>query len=314
MSENTDKRPSLTSSKEMTFPEKDDKEMASPLQTLTKDEKAFLDIKAEAAKLQQVYIEDPKQNSFNLLLLGESGSGKTSLCATARAPIHFDSFDPGGTKALMEDVKKGRIIVDSRWESEDPTKPTIPKASGAPGFEWAFTVWKAEFERRLKMGYFNHIGTYVLDSSTTWAMAVMNSILAKANIPGQAPRFTHDYTPQKIEMINMIKKMLDLPCDFILTGHLESDKDEVSGRIKYKYMTTGKAEVTIPLQFDEIWTCVAEQKGMKDIDYRVLTAKNGAYPGATRIGKGKFETFETPDIKYLLKKAGRDYSDKPLLR
>ena len=279
------------------------------------EDKKFLDIKAEAQRLQQMYVDDPKQNSFNLLLLGESGSGKTSLCATGRAPIHFDSFDPGGTKALMPEVKSGRVIVDSRWESEDPTKAAIAKPLGsAPGLTQAYPLWKKEFERRLQMGYFNHIGTYVLDSATTWSLAIMNWVLEKDGILGQAPRFTKDYGPQKIEIQNMIKKMLDLPCDFIMTGHLESDKDEVSGQIKYKFMTTGKAEVIIPLQFDEIWTCLAAQKGMKDVEYKVLTAKNGAYPGATRIGKDKFDTFETPNIKELLKKANRNSNDKPLLK
>lgn len=279
------------------------------------EDKEFLDVAAEAKKLQQQYMEDPRQNSFNLLLLGESGSGKTTLCSTARYPIHIDSFDPGGTKGLDDLIRAGKLVVDSRWESEDPTKPTIPKASGAPGFEWAYPAWKKEFERRLKMGYFNHFGTYVLDSATTWSLAIMNWILDKAGIPGEAPRFTKDYGPQKIEIQNYIKKMLDLPCDFILTGHLESEKDEISGRIKYKFMTTGKAEVIIPLLFDEIWTMLAEQKGQTEVVYKVLTAKNGAYPGASRIGKGgKFSTFEEPDIHKMLKKVGRSIVDKPFFK
>lgn len=278
----------------------------------TKDN--LLEIKAEAEKLKTMYQNDPKQKSFNLLLLGESGSGKTTLCSTARLPIHVDSFDPGGTKAWGELVKTGKAIVDARYESDDPTQKTIPNPDwGPPGVDWAYVVWKKEFERRIKLGYFDHIGTYVLDSCTMWSLSIMNWVLGKAGIPGQAPRFTKDWGPQKIEIQNYIKKMLDLPCDFIMTGHLESDKDEVSGKIKYKFMTTGKAEIIVPLQFDEIWTMISEQKGMMDIEYRVLTAKNGAYPGATRIGFKKFDTFETPNIKELLKKAGRDTTDKPLL-
>jgi hypothetical protein len=286
-----------------------------PVKEAPPEDKKFLDIKAEAQKLQQMYVEDPKQNSFNLLLLGESGSGKTTLCSTARAPIHIDSFDPGGTKALMPMVKEGKAIIDSRWESEDPTKPALKKSSGAPGMEQAYPEWKKEFIRRVNMGYFEHMGTYILDSCTTWSLAIMNWVLNKDGMIGQAPRFTKDYGPQKIEIQNMIKVMLDLPCDFIMTGHLESDKDEVSGRIKYKFMTTGKAEVIIPLQFDEIWTCIAEQKGMTNVDYKVLTAKNGAYPGSSKLAKlGDFKVFEEPNIKELLKKAKRPYLDKPLLK
>lgn len=286
----------------------------APEAPMSPEQKKFMAIQNEAMELQKMYQTDPRQNSFNLLLLGESGSGKTVLSSTARKPIHIDSFDPGGAKHLMPLVNKGEVIVDARWEAEDTEKGVINKpAGGPPGKDFAYPIWKKEFERRLAMGYFENLGTYVLDSSTTWSMAIMNWILSKAGIAGEAPRFTKDYGPQKIEIQKMIKKCLDLPCDFILTGHLEAEKDELIGKVKYKYMVTGKAEIIIPLLFDEIWVCMSEQKGMKDVEYKVLTKKNGFYPGATRIGLDKFDTFEDPNIKALLKKAGRDNSDKPLL-
>lgn len=265
------------------------------------DDKKFLDIVAEANKTQEAYKADPKQKSFNLLLLGESGSGKSYLSRTCRFPVHIDSFDPGGTKGLIEYIEKGQIIVDSEFESEDPISPK------------AYKAWKDKFDRRKKMGYFDHLGTYILDSATTWSDAIMNHILRIAGIPGQAPRFTKDYGPQKIEIRNRLQQCLDLPCDFILTGHLASEKDEVSGRIKYKFMTTGKGDITIPLLFDEIWVMLAEAKG-RAVEYNILTKKNGAYPAASRIGRDKFETFEKPSVKELLKKAGWDAADKPLLK
>lgn len=256
---------------------------------------------AEAAKTRVAYAADKRQESFNLLLLGESGSGKSTFSDTCRFPVHIDSFDPGGSKGLRETIKAGKIIVDSSYESENPITPT------------AYLAWKQSFEHKLRIGYFNHIGTYYLDSATMWSYAIMNWILKKEGIAGQAPRFTKDYGPQKIEIRNQLQKCLDLPCDFVLTGHLESDKDEVDGKVKYKFMTTGKGDITIPLLFDEIWTMIAESKS-REVAYSVLTKKNGAYPGATRIGRGKFDTFEKPDMKYLLKKAGWAHSDKPLLK
>lgn len=268
---------------------------------MTERTKEFLDIVAEAKKTQDAYAADPKQDSFNLLLLGESGSGKTYLSRTCRLPVHIDSFDPGGTKGLRDLIEKGHIIVDSEFESEDPTKPK------------AYDAWRKKFEHRSRIGYFNHIGTYVLDSATTWSDAIMNWILKQSGIPGQAPRFTKDYGPQKIEIRNKLQQCLDLPCDFILTGHLESDKDEVTGRLKYKFMTTGKGDITIPLLFDEIWVALAEAKG-RGVEYQILTRKNGAYPAATRMGRENFETFEVPDIKALLKKAKWAAEDKPLLK
>ena len=266
-----------------------------------KDNKSLSDTLLEVKSIQEAYLKDPKQKSFNLLLLGESGSGKTYLTRTCRFPVHIDSFDPGGTKGLTDYIKKGQIVVDSEFESEDPTNPK------------AYAAWKKKFEHRLKIGYFDHFGTYVLDSATTFADSIMNHILRIAGIPGQAPRFTKDYGPQKIELRNKLQKCLDLSCDFVLTGHLVSDKDEVTGRIKYKFMTTGKGDITIPLLFDEIWVMLAEAKG-RSVEYNILTRKNGAYPAASRIGKENFETFEKPDVKAMLKKAGWNALDKPLLK
>jgi len=264
----------------------------------TPDQK-ILKIREEAQKLKQMYLDDPRQNSFNLLLCGETGTGKSHLATTCPAPVHMDVFDPGGVKHLMPEVISGRIIP-AIYEGDDPFKPSM------------FSQWEKDMKRRITDGYFDSIATYFLDSSTTWANTIMNEILKRAGMAGEAPRFTHDYTPQKTKIVNWMKVLLNLPCNTIVTGHLESSKDEVTGAITYRYMTTGKAEITIPLEFDEVWVADTK-KTSKGVDYRLVTARTGSYLATTRIGRGKFETYEKPDITYLLKKAGRPHADKELL-
>jgi len=260
----------------------------------------FLEVKKLASEIRDFYKQDTRQDSFNLLLCGDKGSGKTVLSTTCRKPVHIDSFDSGGTKALKPWIEKGEIIADTRWEGDDPFKPTV------------FEKWQTEMAKRERVGYFNHLGTYYLDTATSWAGCIMNYVLSKAGIAGEAPRFTHDYTPQKVKIINWIKRMLKYPCDFVLTGHLEGTKDEVLGKISYRFMTTGKGEVTIPLEFDELWIADTQLKST-GVEYRLITCRTGPYVATTRIGKGVFELYEKPDVKYLLKKAGKNYEDKPLL-
>lgn len=77
---------------------------------------------------------------------------------------------------------------------------------------------------------------------------------------------------------------------------------------------TGKLKVRIPLLFDEIYITVAKE-GSKGTVHSFLTAPDGQYFGRTRLGEnGLFELYEKPDIKYLLRKAGEDDSDKPFER
>jgi hypothetical protein len=272
-----------------------------------------MDIQAEVAKLQGAYLESAQQQKLNIMLTGESGTGKTFLAATCPKPVHIDSFDPGGSKGLIEEIQRGEIVVDSRYELEDPMRPT------------AFTDWKRETEARIKGGYFDQFSTYMLDSSTMFASAIMNDILRKAGMPGQAPRFTHDYVPQKIEIQNWLKKILMLPCHVIVTGHLEMYEDAVEKTVKFRYMTTGKGAITLPLLFDEQWVMVPK-KSSDGVEYRILTKSTGTYSARSRLARaGLLEQYEnvtfrpgkTAELigfKAILKKAGKSYEDKPLFK
>lgn len=271
-------------------------------QSETQQDKAFLDARKQAAELAEKYKNDKKQSSFNLLLLGEMGSGKTFLIRTARKPVHIDSFDPGGSKGLSDLIATGDIIVDSRYESEKPLSP------------FAFAEWKSVMDSRVRSKYFDYIGTYMLDSSTTWSKAIMNDVLKKAGLAGSSPRFTKDYQPQKNAIENAIYEMLDLPCDFILTGHLEAFKDEAEGgKVRFRYMTTGKGALVIPTLFDEIWV-MDPKDSSNGVEYRVLTQNTGTYTCRSRLAKeGLLSQYEKPDIKAILKKVGRSTEDLPRL-
>ena len=261
----------------------------------------------ERERLRQNWNTNPRNFSFKALVTGESGTGKTHLLRTARTPIHIDSFDPGGTKVLQDMILKGEVIADTEYEEENPYEPA------------KFNRWKNEFETRLRNNYFNELGTYCLDSSTMWSAAIMNQQLKAAkggSRAGQAPQWSVDYVPAKVEAVNYITKILSLPCDVIVTGHLKDmyeNKKTLTGEeqslVGYRYLAVGDAKVYIPLKFDEIYvTLVEPARGTNKPEYKLLTASMGLYQAKTRIGRGKFETFEEPNIKKLLAKT--DWSSK----
>jgi len=268
------------------------------------------DANAELEKVRAYYKQDPLQKRFSALITGETNAGKTYLLRTCRKPIHIDSFDPGGTKCLRDLINSGDVIADTRFEDDDPYNPK------------AFAEWMKAVDLRFHIKYFEQFGTYCLDSATTFGEAVMNYGLGDKNRAGETPQMRHDYMPQKTFMTNYIRKLMTLPCDFILTGHLRELRkvlsvDTKSGvvreEVKYRFYTTGQAVVTIPLLFDEIYVITGEE-GREGPKRKMLIDSMGTYVARSRLkSKGLLNSIEEPDIKALLKKAGFDPSDKPSL-
>lgn len=274
-----------------------------------------LDARLEAQKLKELYRESPYQHKYNLLLLGDPGTGKTFFSTTCRKPVHIDSFDKGGTKALWPWIEKDEIIVNPIYERENPLEP------------FAYREWKSNFLHLVNDGYFEKIGTYFLDSNTFWNEAIMNWVLKNAkeggkvvSRAGEAPNYFKDYMPQKIEIRNALSQVLNLPCDVVVTGHLTERYDESRGDsgevikrlLGYEFKITGDAATIIPGMFDE-WYISMTKDTPQGPEYQLLTSKARYYKARTRIGAGKFAQYEKADMKTLLRKIGWDTKDKALL-
>ena len=269
------------------------------------------DYKSELKKVKEYYNGDSLQKRFSALVTGETNAGKTYLLRSARFPVHIDSFDPGGTKCLRDLIKSGDIVADTQWEADDPFAPD------------KFAEWKKAIDIRLQIGYFKKFGTYCIDSATTWGIAVMNYQLASKGRAGEPPQHRHDYNPQKVEMVNYIHKLMRIPCDFILTGHLREIRklvrvDPKTGinyeDIKYRFYTTGQAVITIPLLFDEIYVMTGQDGKGREPRREMLIDSLGEYVARSRLkANGKLDAVEPPHIKKLLRKIGLDWSDKPKL-
>ena len=264
----------------------------------------------EVKKVQEYYAGDPLQQRFSALVCGPIGSGKTFALSTARKPVHIDSFDPGGTKCLKPWIDKGDIVVDTEFEDEDPFNPS------------AWAKWKRKTDLRFQIGYFDHFGTYALDTATKWMNAAMNAQLSSASRAAEAPRRNQDYMPVKVDMENYISKLMRLPSDFILNGHFREDEeilhvDKKTGiekkKITYRFLTIGRASVTIPLNFDEIYVLITEE-GYDGYKRFFLTEAQGEYIARSRLkSDGKLNGREPADYKALLKKIGLSWEDKPAL-
>jgi len=258
----------------------------------------FLEVQRRIEAIRAQYTATRQDKYINALVYGDFGTGKTRLALTCPTPVFIDSYDPGGTKTreLRPLIDSGDIIVCNDWEGDSWKKP------------YAFDAWEKEMEARIKMGFFEFIGTYMLDSLTKMADSIMFQILKKGGKTGsrvgQVPEL-QDYLVQQLTVVDWLGRIAALPCHTIITGHIAREQDSVSGAIETGLLLAGKLVEKVPLIFDEKYI-TRVQKGK----YSLQTHTEGIYKAETRIGGNQFQTFEEQDIRALLRKAGLPYDNK----
>lgn len=264
-----------------------------------------LDFSAMSRELEEAYRNSLVTQGISVLLLGEVGAGKTFFARTAPKPVYIDVFDPGGAVGLRNLITPDSgIIADVRWSTDDLYKPT------------AFRDWRQEIKKRLSNGFFEQVGTYVLDSATMWAEAIVRDIMARRNSPGKLPDdYKTHWKPQKEAIREGIDTLMSQPCNFILTGHLKpvyAGKSQDKRIVGYKMNTVGDLAEYIPQQMDEIWLASKKKAGPRSIEYYIQTESTGLYDLRSRLkADGVLDPIEPADFRAILKKAGFPHEDKP---
>jgi len=258
------------------------------------------------------FKEDRTRRGFNALILGEPGDGKTWGLRYAPKPVWIDVFDPDGAESLSDVIgmEKG-IFADTRWQDDDYKNPRV------------FLQWNEEIKRRMKRdengkNWFDHIGTYVIDSSTMWLEYIAYHVMKQAGIPGGDPQelsksdsYKRGWGPIKKNIKKGISDIIGQNCNFILTGHLKPVKNREGEITKYEYRTVGDLQQFIPAQFMEIWI-VEGKKTAKGFTSEAILTSAGVKKARSRLATGgKLNTKEPYHIGDILKKAGFPTNEKP---
>ncbi|GAI84421.1 unnamed protein product, partial [marine sediment metagenome] len=223
--------------------------MAEPVtnpEQVRAEQSQLLHVKASLDEIAAIYSTDLDRNqSTNFMVIGDLGSGKTSLSGTARLPMLVHSFDPGGTQVRQlrslirsRDNPTGQVIVDTRFEMEDAFAP------------FAYRLWESELQKLIQAGVFANMGTYMIDSLTTWSAACGYEFLKQK---GKLASRDTSYGYFRIvldTMVNEMVKLAALPCDVIVTAHIDYDKNEITGEKFAHPMVVGQSRVRIPIVFD----------------------------------------------------------------
>jgi len=262
-------------------------------------------LREKGLAVQKAYEESGRSGKSNVLTYGEYGTGKTTFLSTFPKPIWIASFDPGGTttRALQEDIKRGDIIVED-FSGDSWKQPR------------KFLEWQNSYEQLRADGMFEHVGTYAIDSLTEWSKCMLFESLklphkgSSKSRTGAIPE-QRDYLVMLLSCLEYLGKVCDIPCHVCCTGHVAKYHNAVSGATETGLLMMGQAlPQNIPLIFDEKYLLLKKETASGE-DYLVQTHRDGMYGAETRMGGDVFDKYEEPNFKALLKKAGRDDSDRP---
>jgi hypothetical protein len=224
-------------------------------------------------------------NGLNILLMGESGSGKTySLRSLIDAGLELFVIqtEPGGT--VLEDLPSEKYHrhyiapAAPSWEAMlDSAKkintlsmkslcdlPGINKSEYAQWMEVISTLGNFQCEKCGKA--FGDASTWdasrvlVIDSLSGLNLMAMDLVVGSKPVKSMA-----DWGIAMDNLSRLINKVTsDTKCHFILTAHLEPERDEVTGRIQNMPSTLGKKLApVIPRFFDNVIQTVREGSSFK---------------------------------------------------
>tara|TARA_R100000742_G_C4278542_1_gene101518 strand:+ start:2256 stop:2975 length:720 start_codon:yes stop_codon:yes gene_type:complete len=215
-----------------------------------------------------------EQQGAKLLVYGESGAGKTTLCQTA----------PG--KTLVVSMESGLLSIK---DAPDLDAIEVKEASEIE-----------EIASLLENKTLNY-ETVCLDSVTEMAEILLSQEKAKSKDPRRA------YGEVIEVMIKTMRRFRDLPMHVVFIAKQSRERDESSGMFHYQPMMVGaKLPTQIPYFFDEVLvlrTFDDENEEGKTVTSRWLQTRIGQnYIAKDR--SGKLEEFESPDLTTIINKLG----------
>ena len=233
-------------------------------------------IKPEPISMQNGPTASPYKR---ILILGDSGTGKTHFIGTMPKPFVSD-FDRGLATVQGKDVLFSAYDADS-WGD----------------FKKEIQDWRKgpQYERE----------TFALDSLTMASEAALSAVMTKNGRRNAQPTIA-DWGEAIREMKDVLGYLTTLPCHVVVTAHNQLVRDEILGDIQYLPLIYGKdLPHRLGIWFDEVYATTVQETiegGVKKISYRLQVKPDGR----NKIIKSRmntdgklFQQYEEPDFAAL---------------
>ena len=222
-----------------------------------------------------------------ILLVGRSGSGKTTSLGTFPKPTYIMDTDQGLGPLMGQDIEYD-TFVDRPGE--------IPHA------------YTDIMKKIIELGKLpNPPATVALDSFTTFTDLLMSHV---SKMLGKTNHLLDrgDWQQVTIRLMNFINQFTSLSCNTVLVAHSDYEKDDVTGIVRIAPLTIGKLKWRLGMYFSEVYYCEVFQDakggGRKYVWY---TGSDSNHDAKSRLSgsAGYLDVQEPQDYNKILGKVGQ---------
>ena len=209
-----------------------------------------------------------------ILMLGDTGSGKTTQILTLHGKKYVHIFDQNALLSLRGfDIDYDEYMPDIvGMAAGSLSKGKGDRSSAVASTSYQF--FEKQFNERLESKFFDQYDWICFDGATTLLDLIMDRVLTINGRFGQWPN-QDDYGPTMGAFTNLCRNVTASGKSVYMSGHLETKQDPVTQKIQTRPMMTGRLVSKIPLLFSDIFSAdtVLDEKGKPA--YRIQTVPDG---------------------------------------
>ena len=197
------------------------------------------------------------------MVVGKAGTGKSVFASSFPMPAFLFDFDKGALTYRGKDVDYEQFQLNSKGWVE---------------FEKVFS----QVEKDVLAGKYK---TVIFDSASTLTDLAMERamMLDPKRSPTGGPLWNVHYQMVRNLVEGRIHKFVNLPCNLVLTAHVDIVTDAESGAvIDARPLLTGQLSTKVPGLFDEVYFATAQTKGQVT-NFFLQTVPKGMFGARSRI-------------------------------